>query len=72
MAEYRKVEYRIGKDGKITEKVIGGTGENCTETTEQIEKELGTIEDRELLPEYYESEENTINLGDENQQIDRK
>ena len=72
MAEYRKVEYRIGKDGKITEKVIGATGENCTETTEKIEKDLGTIEERELLPEYYESGENLTNFGDENQQIARK
>jgi len=72
MAEYRKVEYRIGKDGKITEKVIDGTGESCTETTEKIEKDLGTIEARELLPEYYENEENLTNFGDETQQIDRK
>ena len=72
MAEYRKVEYRIGKDGKITEKVIGATGENCTETTKKIEKDLGTIAERELLPEYYESGENLTSFGDENQQIDRK
>lgn len=72
MAEYRKIEYRIGKDGKIAEKVIGATGETCTETTAEIEKDLGKIEDRQLLPEYYESEENLTNLGEENQKIDEQ
>ncbi|MDJ0724676.1 MAG: DUF2997 domain-containing protein [Prochloraceae cyanobacterium] len=72
MAEYRKVEYRIGKNGKITEKVIDGTGENCLETTETIEKDLGKIENRELLPEYYENEDNINNFNENNQQIDRQ
>jgi len=72
MAEYRKVEYRIGKNGKITEKVIDGTGENCLETTETIEKDLGKIENRELLPEYYEDEDNINNFNENTQQIDRQ
>ncbi|AFZ12888.1 hypothetical protein Cri9333_2009 [Crinalium epipsammum PCC 9333] len=58
MAEYQKVEYRIGKDGKITEKVINATGSNCTQTTETIEKSLGEVSSQELLPEYYEDSEN--------------
>ncbi|HBB35819.1 MAG TPA: hypothetical protein DDZ80_08455 [Cyanobacteria bacterium UBA8803] len=58
MAEYQKIEYRIGKDGKITETVIGATGASCMETTKGLEQALGAVEDRELLPEYYEGEEN--------------
>ncbi|HEY9691645.1 MAG TPA: DUF2997 domain-containing protein [Oculatellaceae cyanobacterium] len=58
MAEYQKVEYRIGKDGKITEKVINATGSTCTQTTETIEKALGEVSSQELLPEYYEDSEN--------------
>ncbi|MBE9128972.1 MULTISPECIES: DUF2997 domain-containing protein [unclassified Coleofasciculus] len=57
MAEYQKIEYRIGKDGKITETVIGATGSSCTETTKGLEKALGEVDDRELLPDYYEGEE---------------
>ncbi|CAD5911701.1 DUF2997 domain-containing protein [Planktothrix agardhii] len=57
MAEYQKVEYRIGKDGKITEKVIEGHGSNCVDATTQIESALGTIESQELLPEYYQDQE---------------
>jgi hypothetical protein len=45
MAEYQKIEYRIGKDGKIVE------------TTKGLEKSLGEIESQELLPEYYQDDE---------------
>ncbi len=58
MAEYRKIEYRIGKDGKITETVLNTTGSTCTETTTGIETALGKIESQNLLPEYYQGEEN--------------
>jgi hypothetical protein len=58
MAEYQKVEYRIGKDGKITETVINASGASCTQTTAPLEDALGKVEDRELLPEYYQGEEN--------------
>lgn len=53
MAEYQKVEYRIGKDGKITERVIDASGASCTQTTAGIEKALGEVEARDLLPEYF-------------------
>ncbi len=58
MAEYQKVEYCIGKDGKITETVINASGSSCTAITSGIEKALGEVESQELLPEYYEGEEN--------------
>lgn len=57
MAEYQKVEYRIGKDGKVIETVINASGSSCTATTSDIEKTLGEVEFQDLLPEYYESEE---------------
>lgn len=53
MAEYQRIEYRIGKDGKIVETAIAASGTGCVETTKEIEKALGTVEQRELLPEYY-------------------
>ncbi|MGK7875543.1 MAG: DUF2997 domain-containing protein [Xenococcaceae cyanobacterium] len=60
MAEYQKIEYRIGKDGKIAEKVINASGASCTETTAGLEKALGKVESQELLPEYYQEAENLI------------
>lgn len=58
MAEYQKIEYCIGKDGKITETVINASGFSCIETTSGMEKALGEVESQELLPEYYEGDEN--------------
>ena len=49
MAEYQKVEYRIGKDGKIVERVLNVTGSSCVETTKGLEKSLGEIESQELF-----------------------
>ena len=60
MAEYHQVEYRIGKDGKITETVINASGSGCTATTAGIEQVLGEIASQELLPEYYEGEQNQV------------
>ncbi|KJH73240.1 DUF2997 domain-containing protein [Aliterella atlantica] len=62
MSEYRKVEYRIGSDGKITEKVIDASGSSCIETTSDVEKTLGNVESQELLPEYYEGDENLTDI----------
>ncbi|MFM6531492.1 MAG: DUF2997 domain-containing protein [Dolichospermum sp.] len=57
MAEYQKIEYRIGKDGKVVERVLNATGSSCVETTQSLEKSLGEIESQELLPEYYQDDE---------------
>lgn len=53
MAQYQKVEFYIGKDGQITEKVIEGSGSSCTLGTQDMEVALGSVQKRELLPEYY-------------------
>jgi hypothetical protein len=58
VAEYQKVEYIIGKDGKITEKVIEASGAICTQTTQGLETAVGVVESQELLPEYYDEAEN--------------
>ena len=61
MAQYQKIEYLIGKDGKVTERVIEATGSSCTDTTTPLEKELGQVESQTLLPEYYQEEDGIIN-----------
>jgi Protein of unknown function (DUF2997) len=60
VAEYQKVEYQIAKDGKVTETVINGSGESCTLATEDLEKSLGRVESRKLLPEYYDGGDNFL------------
>ncbi len=52
MAEYQRIEYRIGPDGKVVETVLGATGDRCVTTTAAIEQALGEVETREYLPEY--------------------
>ncbi|UBF25557.1 DUF2997 domain-containing protein [Kovacikia minuta CCNUW1] len=62
MAEYQKIEYRIGKDGKVTETVLDGKGETCLLVTEGLERSLGEVESRELLPEYDGDAENAVGI----------
>ncbi len=71
MAEYQKIEYRISKDGKITETVIDGSGETCTLATQDLEASLGTVESRELLPEYYDGADNYLTTEQTQHQQDR-
>jgi hypothetical protein len=63
MANYQKIEYRIGKDGKVTETVLNGTGESCISATESLEQSLGEVESRELLPEYDGDGDNAIGVN---------
>jgi len=53
MSAYQRIEYRIGKDGKIIQLVLDGQGQQCLELTAQLEANLGKVETRELLPEYH-------------------
>jgi Protein of unknown function (DUF2997) len=53
MAEYQRIEYQIGPDGKVVERVIGGSGPSCASATQEIEQALGQVEAKELLPEYH-------------------
>lgn len=62
MANYQQIEYRIGKDGKVTETVLNGAGESCTLATEDLERSLGSIESRDLLPEYHDNAENSLTV----------
>jgi hypothetical protein len=64
MTKYLQIEYLIAPNGKITERVINGSGSDCLDTV-AIALELGEIEERRLLPEYYEdlsSSQENINL----------
>lgn len=63
MAEYQKIEYRINQDGKIVETVLNATGASCTAATAAMEKALGQIESRELLPEY-QTDDNDLLLDE--------
>ncbi|MGD2181522.1 DUF2997 domain-containing protein [Lusitaniella coriacea] len=60
MTEYQKIEYRIGKDGKILETVMNASGSSCQQTTQDLETALGEVESQELLPDYYENNDDNL------------
>jgi Protein of unknown function (DUF2997) len=62
MAEYQKIEYRIGKDGVVSETVLDGQGQSCILATETLEQALGQVESRELLPEYEGDHDNALTV----------
>ena len=55
MSQYQRIEYLIGKDGKIVERAIDISGNECVAITAEIESNLGTVETRQLLSSYYET-----------------
>ncbi len=57
MSQYQRIEYLIGKDGKVVERAINMSGSECVALTAEIELNLGKVETRELLPSYYEASE---------------
>lgn len=42
----------VNFDGSSEIEVIGGNGKTCLEQTQALESALGTVEDRQLKPEY--------------------
>jgi hypothetical protein len=60
MAQYQRIEYRIGANGKIIETVLEGEGTSCLEATAALESALGMVEQREFLPEYEGAEESLL------------
>jgi len=60
MSQYQRIEYLIGKDGKIVERAIDISGSECIAMTAQIESNLGKVETRELLSSYYEAAEQSL------------
>ena len=54
MSQYQRIEYLIGKDGKIVERAIDMSGSECVAITALIDSDLGKVVTRELLPSYYD------------------
>jgi hypothetical protein len=64
----KKMKITIHKDGTQKVEVLGAAGEECVQFTRELEKRLGTpIGERELKPEYHETESET----ERNYEVDR-
>jgi hypothetical protein len=64
MSQYQRIEYLIGKDGKIVERAIDISGSECVAITAEIESNLGKVETRQLLPNYYETSEQNLDCNE--------
>jgi hypothetical protein len=63
MSQYQRIEYLIGKDGKIVERAIDISGSACVAITAEIESSLGKVETRELLPNYFDNSEQNLDCN---------
>lgn len=56
----KQIKITLHKDGTQKVEVLGAVGAECVELTEQLERRLGVQEgQRELKPEYHETETET-------------
>ena len=46
------IKVTVKPDGSVEIEGVGFTGQDCTLATEFLEKELGSVTDRKLKPEY--------------------
>ncbi len=65
MAKKRDIVISIGPDGGVDIKVEGVAGSDCLDFTKFLEDELGEVTHREHTTEYYQEEEQHIEVGSE-------
>ena len=49
----QQIKFTIRQDGTVAEEVFGVIGNDCENITRTIEKKLGSLNYREVKPEYY-------------------
>ena len=49
----QQIKFTIRQDGTVAEEVFGVIGNECEDITRTIEKKLGSLNYREVKPEYY-------------------
>jgi hypothetical protein len=55
--DMKELDITIDREGRVRVAVRGGHGEDCIGFTKKIEEAVGVVEERALLPEYYEQAE---------------
>lgn len=64
--EYQNVIIKIDKEGKVYIEVDGVKGKKCLQITKDVEKILGTVEKRDLKPEFNDEPDDEDNIITEN------
>lgn len=62
MAKKRDIIITIGEDGNVEISVEGVSGEGCMDFTKFLEEELGDVTDREFTSEYYQEDEESVEI----------
>jgi hypothetical protein len=68
MATKKDIFFTIDENGEVKIEVKGAPGEDCMKLTREIEEALGIVETggRQMTGEYYQREEQTIEVGSGN------
>jgi len=56
----KKMRIRITRDGRTEIRVEGGEGADCLAFTQAMERALGTVDARELTPDYDKEPEQVL------------
>ena len=67
MSKQQKLKFTIRQDGYVTEEVLGAVSNECVNITRAIEEKLGSVESRDLKPEYYSNNVTLQQNKNENQ-----
>lgn len=59
--EYQTIDIKIDNSGKVFLEVSGAKGKQCLAFTKDLEKTIGTVEKRDLKPEFNDEGENEEN-----------
>lgn len=63
MATKKDIFFTIDENGEVKIEVKGAPGEDCMKLTKEIEEALGLVGERTMTSEYYQTEEQTIEVG---------
>jgi DNA-binding transcriptional regulator LsrR (DeoR family) len=66
MATKKDIFFTIDENGEVKIEVKGAPGEDCMKLTREIEEALGLVGDRQMTGEYYQREEQTVEVGSGN------
>lgn len=63
MATKKDIFFTIDENGEVKIEVKGAPGEDCMKLTKEIEEALGLVGERTLTSEYFQKEDQTIEVG---------
>ena len=58
----KRIKFTIRQDGMVTEEVMDAVGNECESLTSEVEKNIGDVVSRIHKPEYYQKQQDVINV----------